>query len=259
MALNFFSNWVNSLPSFVLTAPNKETDFRVGAISKMGSLSSGGTHRVALDPCCWKWHSSKLHRSMLPLWANLRRFFKSLLLLRVGTSDHGSRFSQSKAQLVKESLTLANPHHNLLGLLNMIRQKLSIPEILGVPKLPRRSSQIPIHDLQLLRRQSPTAPRFFMIFQTAESMGLKPLNPPLNSHWMMPKQLSHFIAGPSPTNKQYSMKTMIVTRFLRTKDFILQCDFHNLWVSNFQTSHGASLLNPIIHEECDYSNYFILH
>jgi hypothetical protein len=35
-----------------LTAPKQATDLRVGACSKIGSLSSGGTHMRQREPCC---------------------------------------------------------------------------------------------------------------------------------------------------------------------------------------------------------------
>ena len=154
-ALNFsFSDWVTKVPLLMLTAPNKETDFLVGAMRSVGSLSSGGTHMVILDPCCWKWHSSRLHRSMSSLATRMRRFFKSLLRFLVCAGDDGTRLSQPKLQLVKQSLALAHPKHHFLRLGDMMGQKLPVPEVLRVSELPRRFSQITVHASQLL---GPTA------------------------------------------------------------------------------------------------------
>jgi hypothetical protein len=54
-----------NVPVRTLTAPKHATDLRVGAWSRTGSLTSGGTHLRHRVPCCWKWHSSTLQRSTL--------------------------------------------------------------------------------------------------------------------------------------------------------------------------------------------------
>lgn len=51
-ASNLGENCVTSCPFVRLTAPNRATDFRVGACSSMGSVSSGGTHIRQRVPCC---------------------------------------------------------------------------------------------------------------------------------------------------------------------------------------------------------------
>ena len=53
-----------NFPDWIFTAPNNAMLFRVGACITVGSLSSGGIHMAHLDPCCWKWHSSRLHISI---------------------------------------------------------------------------------------------------------------------------------------------------------------------------------------------------
>ena len=154
IASNCFSNRVTNLPSFTFTAPNKETDFRVGARSMTGSFSSGGTHMATLVPCCWKWHSFKLHKSVSFLFAKLRRFFKSRLLSRISMSNQRTGLSQAESKLMKEPLTLPNTQRHLMQFLNVMRQKFSVPHVLRIPEIPWRFAQCAINRLQLLRCQT---------------------------------------------------------------------------------------------------------
>src|ERR1700674_920014 len=88
-----------NLPVPRLTAPKQATDLRVGACSRMGSLISGATHIRQREPCCWKWHSSKLHSSRSFLLAQRRSFFYRRNPDGVGLSHLGSRFAQAEAGL----------------------------------------------------------------------------------------------------------------------------------------------------------------
>ena len=259
MALNFFSNWVTNLPSATLTAPNREMDLRVGAMSKMGSLSSGGTHMAILDPCCWKWHSSRLQRSRSFLWASLRRFFKSLLLFRVGPSYYRPGFAQTKTQLMEDPLALTNPQGDLLGLFQVMRQKLSIPKILRIAKLSRRLPQVVIDKLQLFWCQPLRASGLLLVFQTAEPMHFKTPYPPLDGRGMMAKHLPHVVTGESLTNQQYAMKAMIIAGFLRTKNFVLQRHFHHLGIGICNRCMVNPSLPLRVQEGFIKCNVFILH
>lgn len=100
-----------NLPVFKFTAPKQATDLRVGACFKTGSVISGGIHIRSRVPCCWKWHSSRLHSSMSFFLARRRSFFKSFDLYRVRLSDLRPWLTQTKAQLAEHPLTL--PHAKL--------------------------------------------------------------------------------------------------------------------------------------------------
>ena len=195
---------------------------------------------VALDPCCWKWHSSRLQRSRSSLFANLRRFFKSLLLLWIRTGDDRARFSQPKLKLVKQSLALAHAQSHLLRQPNVIRQKFSIPEVLSIPECTRRFSKIGIQDLKLLGSQPLRAPGSFLIFQATEPSCLETLNPSLH--------IPHFIAGHASVSQQHSMQPVIIQRFFGPKDFIPQSDFHYVSIGNLQSFHRTPPLEFLIHE-----------
>lgn len=98
-AVKVFIKQLANCPSDARTAPNTAMDFRVGACSTTGSLSSGGIHILHRVPCCWKWHSSWNHTSMSSRATNWRSFFICPLGLRVGLRNKWARFPQAKAQL----------------------------------------------------------------------------------------------------------------------------------------------------------------
>jgi len=120
MALNVFSKCVINAPSFMFTAPKRESDFLVGAKQRMGSLSSGGTHIAIREPCCWKWHSSRLHRSMSLLCTSRWSFFKSELLIWISMCNQRTRFSKTKPKMSKESLTLPNTQFHSIAFLKVV-------------------------------------------------------------------------------------------------------------------------------------------
>jgi len=105
-ALNFSARQVVKRPSAVQTAPNTPTFFRVGACKTTGSTSSGGTHIVQREPCCWKWHSSSNHRSTSSLLARRLSFFIISLRMRIGFGNEGARLAPAESQLVEHALAL---------------------------------------------------------------------------------------------------------------------------------------------------------
>jgi len=101
-----------NLPEDTFTAPKSDILFFVGACNTIGSLSSGGTHIVQREPCCWKWHSSRLQISFIGSFANFRSFFKSLLCRWISLSNDRSWFSPAKTKFMKNTLALTNANFN---------------------------------------------------------------------------------------------------------------------------------------------------
>src|SRR5271154_369058 len=110
-------------------APKTPTFLRVEACIITGSLSSGGTHMVHLEPCCWKWHSSSNHTSSFGCFASRLSFFILRLRYRIGIGNHRTGLALTKTHLMKQSLTLPYPKINMLRS-QMMAEKLSIPKIL---------------------------------------------------------------------------------------------------------------------------------
>ena len=77
-------------------APKKPTLFRVGWCNTTGSLHSGGTHIRHLDPCCWKWTSSKDQRSISPARTYSVIFLKASCLSGSALAIRGRGFLSRK-------------------------------------------------------------------------------------------------------------------------------------------------------------------
>ncbi len=131
-----------NLPLARLTAPKHATDLRVGAWSKTGSLTLGGTHLRQRVPCCWKWHSSRLHSSTSRRFARRRSFFKGRDPERVGLSYLGPGLAQPKTHLAEDSLALAYPEHHAIVQAQMLGQELAVPQLTSKTKWRRVSPQI---------------------------------------------------------------------------------------------------------------------
>src|SRR3970282_2279405 len=125
-----------------LPAPKQATDWRVGACKSTGSLISGGTHMRQRVPCCWKWHSSKLHRSILGLRASRRSFFYRALAHGVCLRNLGTGLSEPKSQLPKQALTLPDLEPHAVVLLQMVREELAVPERLRVTETAGLAAQL---------------------------------------------------------------------------------------------------------------------
>ena len=129
-----------------------------------------------LVPCCWKWHSSRLHKSVSFLFAKLRRFFKSLLFCRICMSNQWAWLSQTKSKLMKKPLALPNTQRYLMQFFDVMRQKFSVPHILRIPKIPWRFAQRTINRFQLLRCQTVWSSSFLAIFPVSYTHLTLPTN-----------------------------------------------------------------------------------
>jgi len=157
----------------MLTAPNRPMDFRVGARSCMGSLCSGGIHILMRDPCCWKWHSSKLHKSTPLFFASLRRFFKSLLFFRISFGNQRTRFAKSKPQFAENTLALPNTQFDPVSLPKMMREQFTIPYILRIVQIPWLLAKSIANRLPLLLAESLWTSWTFAISQTGKTVCLE--------------------------------------------------------------------------------------
>lgn len=230
---------VTCLPFFVITAPNKATDLRVGALSTIGSLSSGGTHIRYRVPCCWKWHSSKLHKSISSFLARMRSFFIFLLSVRICLCNYwpGFPLTKSHLSLSKNTLALTCSYLNSVFIAKMMRKYLTIPKILAIAKLARLLSQIclKLHPNRFIHSLRPSRPFFFI--QSSKTSIIKTTYLPLNSSRILTKQLCNFTATIPLANQEVPVKTVIITRLFRTSDFLLDSYTHNVLIKYFEFLH----------------------
>lgn len=174
--LNTGQTWVTKRPVLRLTAPKQPTDLHVGACGTTGSRCSGAIHMRQPDPCCGKWHSSRLHRSMSPRLASGRSFSCHRHCLRVGRRHLRARRAQPKAHLPEHPLALPDAQRDLIAVPQMLGQHGTIPPIRPQAELRGRPAQVHFDARPALRIQRTRLPRTRGIAQAGGAGGIKSSN-----------------------------------------------------------------------------------
>src|SRR2546427_12591831 len=167
-ALNTLHIMRRSCPVLRLTAPKQAMDLRVGACSRIGSLISGGTHMRQREPCCWKWHSSRLHSSTSFRRARRWSFFYRRDFQRISLRDLGTGLAQPKAHLSEHSLTFACHQVHALAATQMLGQHRTIPERCRQAKLPRTLAQLALEPAPLRGIERARPPRALALTRSEE-------------------------------------------------------------------------------------------
>src|SRR3972149_10732904 len=201
-ASNVFSCRVTSRPSPTHTAPKTATLLRVGACSRRGSKSSGGTHMAQRDPCCWKWHSSSHQRSTSSLAARRRSFFICPLGFRVGLGNDRSRVTAPKSPLSEQPLALPNAQLGAVPLSQVMTEKLSVPHILGGPPITRGAPQVSPNLFQGFFIQRRWTPCSEALLQPGKPAPFESPNPILNRATALPQKLRHLRTTETGADKQ---------------------------------------------------------
>jgi len=134
-------------------------------------------------------------------------------------------------------------------------QQLTIPEIMGITKLARRSAQIPRHGLALPFIQCGRAPGTRSIFKSGESALLKSPYPVLNGSSAMSEEFCHLRARESLAHQQNAVETVVITRLLRPKYLLLYGNLHKIRIFDLEFPHGFLLSANSIAERDDMRNY----
>jgi hypothetical protein len=114
------------------------------------------------------------HRSTAVAPASLRSFLYRRQLLQVGMGNQGPRIAQPKAQLEKESLTLAHAQTNPVLSPQILCQQAAIPEVGGQPRIPRRQASGGTYAFQLRIAQSAGATRPCAFLESGQTARLEP-------------------------------------------------------------------------------------
>jgi len=228
-----------SFPVRTLTAPNRAQLLRVGACRTTGSLSSGGTHIAQREPCCWKWHSSKLHKSISSSRARRRSFFKILLGLGVCLGNQRAGLPAAESHFAEDTLRLARPKLNAVGALQVVRKHLSVPKILLVVKISWSLSQVLSQLRPLLFIEGPRAARSLAFVHACKSFFIKAAYPSLYRCRILTKQVCNFITGQSFAHKKNAVQSVVISGFLRACDFLLNGDLHDFRIFYAQPFHDS--------------------
>ncbi len=156
--------------------------------------------------------------------------------IRMGNQRAG--LTQPKAPLPKQTLALTHPQVYLKVLLDPGAQRFPIPQRAGQAEVARSLAQDSVHLPQLCLTQTPRTPRALSFGQPGQTLGLKAPYPVLHRARSIPKQATDFWAGCALGHQQHPMEPVIVSRFFRTANLVLQSQNHSLGIGDLKWSHA---------------------
>jgi hypothetical protein len=142
----------------------------------------------------------------------------------IGFGLRGSWFGQPEAELTEHTLALANTHDDAISLLDPRTECFSVPDVSAQTDLPWRVAQDLIDSLQLFFRQTSGPSRSFPFQQSSQTVSFKTTDPILHRPWRIAQKTGHLRTGHTLGYQKHSMETMIVARFFRTANLILQSE-----------------------------------
>src|SRR6266851_4677025 len=157
------------------------------------------------------------------------------LPFRIGMGNHGARLAQPKAPLPEEALTLPHPQ----ALLDPGTQRFSIPQRAAQAEVARSLAQRLVHFLQLRLAQTSGTPRALPFAQPRQTPFLKTSDPIFHRSRSIPQQPADLRTGHALGHQQHPMEPVIIARFFRTPNFILQSENDRLGISNLEWSHAS--------------------
>ncbi len=241
LASNVSHKLYANFPVSKLTAPKQAIDLRVGAWVSTGSLTSGGIHIRQRVPCCWKWHSSKLHSSRSFLFARRRSFFKGCHQNRVRLSHLRTRLAQTKSHLPEEALTLAHSKNHVIALLKVRGQQFAIPQVTNMAEIGGAATQVALQRSPLLGIQTGRSSGAFSVAHSLQPVLLKAPDPALYGAPVFPEKISNLLTTLTTRQKQQTVQPMVIPGLVRPGDLLLNGDSHNVGICNFQLPHTDSM------------------
>ena len=161
-----------------------------------------------------------------------------LLLLQIGMGNQRARFAQPEAPLPEQTLALPHPQVDVKTLRDPGAQGFPIPQRAGQAPVARGLAQRPVHFRQLRFAQTPGTPLAWPLGQSGQAFGLKASDPILHRARGISEQAAHFSTSRSLGHQQNSMETVIIARFFRTANLVLQSQNHISGISNLEWSHS---------------------
>jgi hypothetical protein len=149
-------------------------------------------------------------------------------------------FAESEVQTVKHPLALSSAQVNPAGPIQMMSEQLAIPEVLRVAELAGRLPKVAVRPRQLHRRESRRATQPFAFLQPGETVLLKSAHPTLHRGGILPQPIGRLVTVEALADEQQAVQAMVVARFRRAENLLLQRHPHDLNIGNLQLSHGST-------------------
>lgn len=159
-----------------------------------------------------------------------------LLPFQVGMGNQRAGLTQPKAPLPEQALALAHLQANLELLLDPGAQRFPVPQRAGQAQVARSLAQSSVHLPQLRLAQTPGTPRAWPLGQPGQTLGLKAPNPVFHRARSIPKPATDFWTGRALCHQQHPMEPVIVPRFFRTTNLVLQPQYHSPGISDLDWS-----------------------
>lgn len=140
--------------------------------------------------------------------------------------NQGPRLAQTKTELAKQSLTLADAQLDGILLFNPCGQGLAVPEIgphsciIGFP------SQHAIDFLNLCCTQPGRTSRPLSFGKSGQPLFLKAADPILDGSRRITEKASYFGTCNPLRHQEHTMQPVVISRFFRTLNLLLQSNHH---------------------------------
>ena len=160
-----------------------------------------------------------------------------LLLFQIGMGNHRARLAQPKAQLPEQALTLTHRQVNLEASLDPGTQRFSIPQCAAQADVARGLAQRPLHFFELRITQTSGTPGALPFAQPGQTSCLEPPDPILHRTGRVAQPPADLRTGHALRYQQHPVESVIIARFVRTANRVLQSQNHRLGISNLEWSH----------------------
>ena len=162
-----------------------------------------------------------------------------LLPFRIGMGNLGAGFAQPKTPLPEQALTLTHRQMNLEVLLDPGTQRFPIPQRAGQAQVAWGLAQRLVHFLQLRLAQTSGTPGALSFGQPRQTSFLKTSDPIFHRARGVSEQPADLRTGHALSHKQHPMEPVIIARFFRTANLVLQSQNDGIGISNSQWSHAS--------------------
>ena len=160
-----------------------------------------------------------------------------LLPFRIGVGNPGTGFAQPEAPLPEQALTLAHPQADLEALLDPGTQCLPILQRAGQAEVTRGLPEHPVYLPQLRLTQARGTPGALPFDQPTQTSFFKASNPIFHRSRSVSQQPAHLWTSHTLGHQQHPLEPVIVARFFRTANLVLQSQNGCLGISNLEWSH----------------------
>ena len=153
--------------------------------------------------------------------------------------NQGPGFAQAKAPLPKQSLALTHLQVDLEALLDPGAQCFPIPQRAGQTQVARGLAQGPVYFPQLRIAQTSGTPGALPFGQPGQTSFLEPSDPIFHRARRVSQQPADLGTGHALGHQQHPMKPVIIARFFRTANLVLQSQNDRLGIRNLEWSHDC--------------------